>query len=183
MPEQSKAHAEGDLSGGRTDLPYRIAVLCYLRDENGRQLMLHRSKKPNAGMYSPIGGKLDINTGEGPHDCARREIHEESGLDISPRDLQLIGMVSETAYETAGHWLIFCFQVTRVIEPGELQFTEFDEGTLEWIEQDRIETLDIPETDRKVLWPLVQDRRSGVFSVHIDCSVEPMTWVVHEPGH
>ena len=92
-------------------------------------------------------------------------------------------MVSETAYETAGHWLIFCFQVTRVIEAGELQFTEFDEGTLEWIEQDRIETLDIPETDRKVLWPLVQDHRHGVFSVHIDCSVEPMTWVVHEPGH
>ena len=183
MPEPSPAHLEGDLSGGRSELPYRIAVLCYLRDESGRQLMLHRSKKPNAGMYSPIGGKLEILTGEGPHDCARREIHEETGLEIDPGDIRLIGMVSEKAYETAGHWLIFCFQVTRVIDPDELHVTEFDEGVLEWIEQDRIESLDIPDTDRKVLWPLVRDHRDGVFSVHIDCSVQPMTWVVHETGH
>lgn len=183
MPEQSPAHVESDVSGGRSDLPYRIAVLCYLRDKDGRQLMLHRLKNPNAGMYSPIGGKLDIHTGEGPHDCARREIQEETGLDIAPGDIQLIGMVSETAYESAGHWLIFCFRVTRTIDPDELHVTEFDEGTLEWIEHDRIETIDIPDTDRKVLWPLVRDHRNGIFAVHIDCSVEPMTWVVHEPGH
>ena len=79
MPEQSPAHVESDVSGGRSDLPYRIAVLCYLRDKDGRQLMLHRLKNPNAGMYSPIGGKLDIHTGDGPHDCARREIQEETG--------------------------------------------------------------------------------------------------------
>lgn len=32
-------------------LPYRIAVLCYLYDERGRVLLLHRRKSPNAGLY------------------------------------------------------------------------------------------------------------------------------------
>lgn len=182
MPEQSPANFECDVSAGRSNLPYRIAVLCYLHDQGGRQLMLLRSKNPNAGMYSPIGGKLDIDSGEGPHDCARREIQEETGLDLAPGDIQLIGMVSETAYESAGHWLIFCFKVTRSIDPGELQFTEFEEGTLEWLDEDQIETIDIPDTDRKVLWPLVRDHQDGIFAVHIDCSVEPMTWIVHETG-
>ena len=38
--------------------PYKIAVLCYLYDEEGRLLLLHRRKPPNRDMYSPIGGKL-----------------------------------------------------------------------------------------------------------------------------
>ena len=45
-------------------LPYKIAVLCYVFDEVGRVLLLHRRKRPNPGMYSPIGGKLEVEIGE-----------------------------------------------------------------------------------------------------------------------
>ena len=45
-------------------LPYRIAVLCYLYDDEGRVLLLHRDQQPNIGMYSPVGGKVDIASGE-----------------------------------------------------------------------------------------------------------------------
>jgi len=41
-----------------TDLPYKIAVLCYLYDEHDQLLLLHRLKEPNAGNYSPIGGEI-----------------------------------------------------------------------------------------------------------------------------
>ena len=51
------------LNAGADQLPYRIAVLCYLEDLDGRLLMLHRRKEPNAGMHSPIGGKLEISIG------------------------------------------------------------------------------------------------------------------------
>ncbi len=51
-------------------LPHRIAVLCYLYDGDGHVLLLHRRQDPNLGMYSPVGGKLDIARGEGPHDAA-----------------------------------------------------------------------------------------------------------------
>ena len=44
-------------------LPYRVAVLCYLYDHEGRLLLLHRCKAPNSGRHSPIGGKLELAEG------------------------------------------------------------------------------------------------------------------------
>ncbi len=161
-------------------LPYRIAVLCYLYDTDGRILLLHRLKAPNAGMYSPVGGKLDFATGEGPHDCARREIEEETGIRINHADLHMAGIVSETAYEGKTHWLLFLFEVTRPIAHDEIAQMSFEEGTLEWVRPDDVTLLDIPETDRKIMWPLVQEHRRGFFMVHIDCRCRPIKWVVQE---
>jgi 8-oxo-dGTP diphosphatase len=165
-------------SPSENPLPYKIAVLCYLHDTEGRILMLHRAKPPNQHLYSPVGGKLEFDLGEDPWACARREIEEETGLEVAPADLRMCGMVSETAYEAAGHWLIFLFQVTRPVEHDELKFTEFDEGTLEWIEPDRIMDLSIPDTDRQVIWPLMNEHRDGFFGVHIDCRNDPFTWSI-----
>lgn len=162
------------------DLPYRIAVLCYLRDQQGRQLMLHRAKAPNSGLYSPIGGKLEPATGESPHQCAVREIFEETGLQLTPSDVRLAGTVAETAYEGAGHWLLFLFDVTRAVGHDEIAEMQFDEGTLEWIELDRIGELPLPETDRNIIWPLVRQHQGGFFSCHIDCRRDPMTWTIDE---
>ena len=163
-----------------TELPFRIAVLCYLYDDEGRVLMLHRVKSPNAGMYSPIGGKLEASRGESPHECAMREIREEAGLDIPVDQLHLTGIVSETAYEGENHWLIFLYEVTRAIRSDEIIDMHFDEGVMEWVKIEEVESLDIPITDRQVMWPLVQNHRGGFFMVHIDCSVEPMRWDVRE---
>lgn len=161
-------------------LPYRIAVLCYLRDEDGRVLMLHRHKAPNKGMYSPIGGKLEVGEGEGPTDCAIREIHEEAGVTVSAEEVHLLGVVSETAYQQETHWLIFLFEVMRTIGHDEIASMEFDEGVLEWVDPDRVADLDIPETDRQVMWPMVNRHRGGFFMAHIDCRTEPFTWTVQE---
>jgi 8-oxo-dGTP diphosphatase len=161
-------------------LPYKLAVLCYLYDHDGRLLMLHRRKSPNAGMYSPIGGKLDVLSGEGPHECAIREIREEASIDIEPHLVRLTGIVSERAYEGQTHWLIFLFEVMRPIDPAEVTWSDFDEGRLEWVEPERVASLAIPETDAKFMWPLVREHRGGFFMVHIDCSVEPMAWTVTE---
>src|SRR5688572_33425931 len=88
-------------------LPYKIAVLCYVYDDGGNVLLLHRRKMPNAGFYSPIGGKLHLDEGESPHDCALREIEEEIGLTLSHDDVHLCGIISECAYEGETHWLMF----------------------------------------------------------------------------
>lgn len=161
-------------------LPYKIAVLCYLYDAEGRVLMLHRIKPPNAGMYSPIGGKLDFETGEGPHGCAQREISEEAGITLEDDEIRMTGIVSERAYEGETHWLLFLFEVTRPIAHNEIAAMSFDEGQLEWVAVDEMEQLDIPFTDREVMWPLVRSHRGGFFMVHIDCSREPIQWRVQE---
>ncbi|MCA9291906.1 MAG: NUDIX domain-containing protein [Phycisphaerales bacterium] len=159
---------------------YKVAVLCYLTDAEGRVLLLHRVKSPNAGMYSPVGGKLEMALGEGIHDCAIREIAEETGIRLAREHVRLIGIVSERAYEGRGHWLLFLLESTRSIGHDELAWTAFDEGTLEWIEPERVGEMDIPWTDRHIMWPLVRAHHGGFFVVHIDCSTNPPTWVVHE---
>jgi 8-oxo-dGTP diphosphatase len=161
-------------------LPYRIAVLCYLYDADGRVLLLHRSKSPNDGMYSPIGGKLEIAAGESPHQAAVREIAEEAGLHVADDDVRMIGIVSETAYEGETHWLIFLFEVMRPVGHDEIRDMHIDEGRLEWIDAGAVADLPIPDTDREIMNPLVREHRGGFFVVHIDCSTDPMTWSVRE---
>lgn len=162
-------------------LPYRIAVLCYLADDAGRLLLLHRKKAPNAGMYSPIGGKLEVAEGESPHACALREIEEEAGITLGDNDVRLTGIISECAYEDEMHWLLFLFDVTRPIGHHEIPNMSFDEGDLEWVEPERVATLDIPATDRDVMWPLMRDHRGGgFFMAHIDCAGGKMDWRVQE---
>lgn len=158
-------------------LPYRIAVLCYLFDADGRLLLLHRRKHPNIDLYSPVGGKLEQGEGESPTACALREIHEEVGLTLAADDLHLTGIVSETAFGQETHWLMFLYEVTRpvAVAPGE-----FDEGRLEWHAPDALDALPIPETDRQVIWPLFWKHRRGFFMAHIDCRTTPMTWRVEQ---
>ena len=161
-------------------LPYKIAVLCYLFDEQGRVLLLHRVKPPNQDLYSPIGGKLEQDIGESPTACAQREIKEEAGLDIPLEDLHLTGIVSETAYLGQTHWLMFLYEVkTPVTIPEDVR--TFDEGTLEWHDADAIDALPIPQTDRGVIWPLFWQNRGGFFAVHIDCEADPPRWRLEQP--
>ena len=160
-------------------LPYRIAVLCYLFDPQGRVLLLHRRKKPNQDLYSPVGGKLEMADGESPTACAIREIHEEVDLHIEPHDLHLTGIISETGYEDEGHWLLFLYEVTR---PVTVTRTSFDEGTLEWHDREAIDPLPIPQTDRQIIWPLFWQHRGQFFMAHIDCRNGELNWQLLQPA-
>lgn len=174
-------------------LPYKLACLCDLRDAQGRILLIERKKAPNQGLCSPIGGKLDTASGESPHQCAQREIREEAGIDLPIERLHLMGLVSERAFEGKGHWLMFYF---RALGPVEVPEIDIDEGRLRWFEPGQLASLPLPETDRQIIWPLVDahahdlmahaehDRTSlpGMFAVHIDCRGEGLTWSVEQTG-
>jgi len=172
------------------NIPYKIAVLIYIFNDAGQLLLLHRKKFPNKDLYSPIGGKLEQDLGESPYACALREIREEIQIDLTLADIRLMGIVSERSYasqtSTESHWLMFCFEVTK---PLNFPPREFDEGQLEWVAPTLIETLDIPKTDREVIWPLVQkhstmlrrdDDGGEFFSVHIDCTDANHFLITHE---
>ncbi len=155
--------------------PYKIAVLCDLRDRDGRILLLHRAKDPNKGLYSPIGGKLDTHTGESPAMCAQREILEEAGLEVRIEDLHLGGMISEHGFNGETNWLLFWY---RVLPPVDLEPFEMREGRLEWHHEASLDSLPLPDTDRRIIWPLVRAHDGnghdaaarGFFAVHIDCT-------------
>lgn len=165
-------------------LPYRLACLCDLRDSQGRVLLLRRLKAPNQGLCSPIGGKLDVAVGESPARCAQREIHEEAGIHVPIERLHLLGLISESAFEGRGHWLLFLY---RVLGPVEVKPHDMPEGRLEWFRPDEIDSLPLPDSDRKIIWPLSRrHERSGpgglpgFFAVHIDCVGAEMTWRVEQ---
>jgi 8-oxo-dGTP diphosphatase len=159
-------------------LPYKIAVLCYLFDAQGRVLLLHRRKEPNQDLYSPIGGKLETHLGESPAACALREVHEEADLKLRPTDLHLTGLVSETGYLGQAHWLMFLYEVTG---PVIVTRQTFAEGRLEWHAPEAIAALPIPDTDRSVIWPLFWRYRGRFFSAHIDCRGEGLRWRLEQP--
>jgi len=169
-------------------MPYKIAVLCYICNSHGELLLLHRARKPNQNRYSPIGGKLEQAIGESPFACALREIQEEIGIRLTLADIALLGIVSERGHEGEGHWLMFCFEVNK---PLDFPSRAIDEGVLEWVAPARVAALHIPQTDRDVIWPLVQHHASilnpgrvgpGFFSVHIDCTDQESFIVTPETG-
>lgn len=162
-----------------TALPYKIAVLCYLFDDAGRLLLLHRVKPPNQHLYSPIGGKLDTARGESPTACAAREIHEETGVAVDTKDLHLTGIVSESAYRNEAHWLMFLYEVTR---PVKVERTTFEEGKLEWRRREEIDRLPIPETDRRVIWPMFWRYRGRFFCAHIACEAGGFKATLEQPA-
>jgi 8-oxo-dGTP diphosphatase len=179
-----------NLAKGSPDgLPYKLACLCDLRDARGRVLLIRRKKSPNLGLCSPIGGKLDMHTGESPAQCAQREILEEAGIHVPLDRLHLGGLIAETAFEGEGHWLLFYY---RVLGPVEVEERDMREGRLEWFEHDAIADLPLPETDRQVIWPLIRANegpaarggdphgRPGFFVVHIDCRDGRLTWTVDQ---
>lgn len=167
------------VASGRSSYPYKIAVLCDLRDESGRLLLIRRAKDPNKGLYSPIGGKLDTDSGESPAQCARREIQEEAGLDIPISRLRLEGLISEHGYQGQTNWLMFWY---RVVGPVCLTPHTIREGDLEWHPVAALDTLPLPETDRRIMWPLVRAHEGGFFAVHVDCTGDELKWTVEQSG-
>ncbi|HUJ42168.1 MAG TPA: NUDIX domain-containing protein [Opitutaceae bacterium] len=159
-------------------LPYKISVLVFLENRAGEHLLILRNKSPNFGNWSPIGGKLEMATGESPFECAVRETFEETGLRIAIADLHLFAMIAETAYEGETHWLMFLFRCRR---PLEALPPDIAEGRFAFYRRDAIDLLPIPETDRAALWPIYDGYRDRFVALRADCAPgKPVQVVVEE---
>lgn len=117
-----------------------LATLCYVK-YNGKTLMVHRNKKPNdihEGKWNGLGGKFEA--GETPEMCVRREVEEEAGLVI--QNPHLHGLLMFPNFK-GNDWYVFVFTATKF--EGEL--IESPEGKLEWIDNDKLTTLSLWESD------------------------------------
>jgi 8-oxo-dGTP diphosphatase len=137
-----------------------LATLGYILSPDGRQVLLvHRNKRPgdvHLGKYNGLGGKLQ--PGEDIVAGLRREIREESGLECEV--LRLRGTISWPGFGLQGEdWFGFIFRIERT--RGE-PLRENEEGTLEWVDLDRLLQLPLWEGDRHFL-PLVFARTEQQF--------------------
>lgn len=147
-------------------LPFKISVLVFMHAADGRLLMIKRRKAPNLGCWSPIGGKLEMATGESPFECAIREVGEETGLTITKDDLHLWGYISEKHFEGEMHWLMFLFECHK---PLPALPETIDEGNFAFYTRDEIDTLPVPPSDRGLIWPWYDTHRQGFVALRADC--------------
>ena len=114
-------------------------TIIYLEKDN-KYLMLHRNKKEkdlNKDKWIGVGGHIEEY--ESPNQCIIREVKEETNLDLL--SFKLCG---EVTFDIDGY-LEIMYVYTSKDFIGELK--ECDEGTLEWIDKDKINTLNIREGD------------------------------------
>ena len=119
----------------------KFTTLCYI-EKNDKYLMLYRNKKENdlnEGKWIGVGGKFEEK--ESPEECLIREVKEETGLTLTKYKLRCLVTFVSDKWETE-HMYVF----TASEFEGELK--ECNEGTLQWIDKDKI--LDLPtwEGDR-----------------------------------
>ena len=118
-------------------------TLCYI-EKDGRTLMLHRVKKKNDMNYDKwigVGGKFEY--GESPEECMLREVREETGLTVT--DWAYRGIVTFVSQD----WCEYMHLFTASEFTGEVRAC--DEGTLEWVETDKLTQLPIWEGDKVFL--------------------------------
>ena len=108
--------------------------------KDGDVLLMLRNKKPNLGLWVGPGGKLE--PGESPYDCAKRELYEETGLEVN--NLYFRGLITEISPRPDWQWLMFLYVATEfsgtIVEDKR-------EGRLSWCALSEVMQLPIPEAD------------------------------------
>ena len=130
------------------------STLCYLENGRGEYLMLHRVKKKvdiNKGKWIGVGGKFE--EGESPDECLRREVREETGLDLTR--FQFRGVVTFLCNDSKSDQYMYLFTATGWT--GELDL-DCKEGDLAWVPKERVAELPIWEGDEIFLKLLAEDR-------------------------
>ena len=127
----------------------KLATLAYIKND-GYTLMLHKAKGYQEGKWNGLGGKFEA--GESPEDCMKREVLEESGLNVQEAILK--GFITFPDFDGQDDWYCFVFVVTKF--SGELKAS--NEGQLHWIADDQVANLNLWPGDRIFLPWINQDR-------------------------
>jgi 8-oxo-dGTP diphosphatase len=107
---------------------------CVVFDAKGRVLLIRRKNPPFEGGYALPGGFVDV--GERVEDACRRELNEETGLEVG--DLRLIGVYSDPSRDPRGHTCSAAY-LARVTS-AEPKAGD-DAAAAEWVDDWRSQTL------------------------------------------
>jgi len=144
-------------------------TLCYLENDKNEYLMLHRVKKKNdvnQDKWIGVGGKFEAD--ESPDECVLRETLEETGLTLT--DYRFRGIVT---FVSDGWETEYMHLYTATGWTGELK--ECDEGNLEWVAKEQVESLPIWEGD-KIFFRLIEDPNSPFFSLKLSYAGEKLVY-------
>lgn len=136
-------------------------TLCYLK-RNNKYLLMHRIKKENDlnhDKWVGVGGKFLEN--ESPEECLKREVLEETGLKL--KEYRYCGIVTFVSDEWEGEYMHL--YIGTDWEDGAIK--ECDEGVLEWVGIEKVESLPIWEGD-KIFLNLIKNENQPFFSLKLE---------------
>jgi ADP-ribose pyrophosphatase YjhB (NUDIX family) len=84
-------------------------VSALVRDDQGRILLARRAVEPGAGLWDLLGGFMD--EGEEPVQALRRELLEETGLEVEPGEF--LGGIPDR-YGDDGNWTVNLYWAARL---------------------------------------------------------------------
>lgn len=129
----------------------RLSTLCYLERE-GQYLMLHRTRKKNdinQDKWIGVGGHFEED--ESPEECLLREAREETGLTLT--SYRFRGLVTFIPDEKTSEYM--CLYTA---DGWEGEMTDCSEGKLEWVEKEKIGSLNLWEGD-KIFMKLLKEEK------------------------
>ena len=145
----------------------RNNTLCYIQNDRGQTLLLHRVKKENdvnKDKWVGVGGGFEDK--ESPEDCLLREVWEETGLTLTRYRYRGIVTFVSDRWETE-----YMHLFTADGYEGDL--IECNEGRLEWVDNEVIPTLPAWEGDRIFLRLIAED--APFFSLKLEYTGEALT--------
>ncbi len=146
-----------------------LTTLCYI-EKDGKYLMLHRVKKQkdvNRDKWIGVGGHFE--EGESPEECLLREVKEETGLTLTSFSFR--GIVTFCA----ACWPVE-YMCLYTADGFEGTLLPCDEGTLEWVEKERLMSLNLWEGDKIFFRLLMED--APFFSLKLCYEGDRMTEVM-----
>ena len=119
---------------GRTET-VELAVLCLIQD--GDKILLQNRVKEDWTGYTLPGGHIEI--GESFVDAVKREMKEETGLEIlNPRLVGIKQFPMKNGNYVEGRYVVLLFKATEFT--GNVVSSE--EGQMEWIRYDQVSEID-----------------------------------------
>lgn len=149
----------------RRNKEQRVAAMCYII-HGDKVLLLHRVKEPFQGFLVPPGGKREEN--ENIYECIKREIFEETGLNIKNPKLKVV--TTEIGPKNY-NWILFIFICSDFY--GELK--ESSEGKLTWKYIKDLPGENMSQIDKMML-PYIFDEKQYIMYLRYDenknCTIE-----------
>jgi 8-oxo-dGTP diphosphatase len=105
-----------------------VAVGAIVFDDAGRVLLVQRARPPAAGRWTVPGGRLEL--GEALADAVRREVREETGLEVAPGPL--VEVVERTTREGDAVWHYVILDYLARVTGGALRAGD-DAADARWV--------------------------------------------------
>lgn len=132
----SGSGGRGGTGGGGAGGRRVPAVGAVVVDDAGRLLLVLRGREPAAGRWSIPGGKVDA--GERHEDAVRREVREETGLDVAVGDY--LGVVERPTGD-GGVFEIHDYLATCRSDPAAAVAAD-DAADVGWFSAEEVRRLD-----------------------------------------